>query len=54
MDRAADIAGLIVVAAIITTIVAHPETKNVVNSFGTAFNNSLVAAEGYGKTTKVG
>jgi hypothetical protein len=53
MDRAFDIAGLIVVAAIITTIVAHPETKSIVNSFGVAFGNSLVAAEGYGKTQAV-
>lgn len=53
MDRAFDIAGLIVVAAIITTIVAHPETKSIVNSFGVAFGNSLVAAEGYGKTQNV-
>jgi hypothetical protein len=53
VDRAFDIAGLIVVAAIITTIVAHPETKSIVNSFGVAFGNSLVAAEGYGKTQNV-
>lgn len=53
MDQAFDIGGLIVVAAIITTIVAHPETKSVVNSLGVAFGNSLVAAEGYGKTQQV-
>lgn len=53
MDQAFDIAGLIVVAAIITTIVAHPESKSIVNSFGVAFGNSLVAAEGYGKTQAV-
>lgn len=53
MDRAFDIGGLIVVAAIITTIVAHPETRHIVNSFGVAFNNSLVAAEGYGRTQAV-
>lgn len=53
MDRAFDIAGLIVVGAIVTTIVAHPATKGIVNASGVAFNNSLVAAEGYGKTQKV-
>jgi preprotein translocase subunit SecG len=50
MDRAFDVAGLLVVAAIITTIVAHPESKGIITAFGGAFNNSLVAAEGSGKT----
>ena len=53
MDRAFDIAGLVVVAAIITTIVAHPESRKIINSFGVGFDNSLVAAEGYGKTQAV-
>lgn len=53
MDHAFDIAGLIVIGAIITTIVAHPQTKGIINSFGVAFDNSLVAAEGYGKMQTV-
>ena len=53
MDRLFDIGGLIVAGAIITTIVAHPQTKGIINSLGVGFNNSLVAAEGYGKQQSV-
>lgn len=53
MDRAFDVAGLFVVGAIITSILAHPQTKGIINSFGVAFDNSLVAAEGYGKMQAV-
>lgn len=53
MDRAFDVAGLFVVSAIVVAIVAHPGTKGIINSFGVAFDNSLVAAEGYGKMQAV-
>lgn len=53
MDAAFDIAGLIVVATIITTIVAHPETKSIIDSMGVAFDNSLIAAQGTGKMQAV-
>lgn len=46
MDRAADILGGIVLVALVTTIVAHPETSKVIKSFGEAFSGSLRAAQG--------
>lgn len=46
MDRVFDIAGLIVVAAIITTIVAHRNTAADINALGNAFSNSIKAATG--------
>lgn len=52
MDQAFDIAGLLVVGAIVVAIVAHPATKGIINSFGVAFDNSLVSAEGFGKIQK--
>jgi hypothetical protein len=42
----AEVMGSIVFVALITTIVAHPNTASVVTSFGNAFTNSLKAAEG--------
>ena len=46
MHQVADIAGAIVVVALVTTLVAHPHTAAVVKSFGDAFSNSLRAAQG--------
>lgn len=41
-----NVMGAIVFVALVTTIVAHPNTANVVTSFGNAFSGSLKAAEG--------
>lgn len=46
MDKLADIAASIVVVALVTTLVSHKNTANVVNAFGSAFSNSLRAAQG--------
>lgn len=46
-----NVMGAIVLVALVTTIVAHPNTAGVVKSFGDAFTNSLKAAEG-GAATK--
>jgi hypothetical protein len=41
-----DILGAIVMVALVTTVVAHPETAKVINAFGEAFSGSLIAAQG--------
>jgi uncharacterized protein YejL (UPF0352 family) len=46
-----NVMGAIVFVALVTTIVAHPNTSAVIKSFGEAFTNSLKAAEG-GASTK--
>lgn len=46
MGRVFDLAGLIVMVALVTTLVMHKNTVGVVNSFGNAFSNSLRAAQG--------
>lgn len=46
MDRIADVAGAIVMVALATTLVAHPNTAQVVNSVGKAFSDSIRAAMG--------
>lgn len=46
LSRLFDILGLIVVAAIITTLVAHKNTANVISSAGGVFIGSLRAAQG--------
>lgn len=46
-SQIAEIAGALVTVALVTTIVAHPQSANVIKAAGTTFNNSLVAAEGY-------
>jgi hypothetical protein len=46
-----NVMGAIVFVALVTTIVAHPNTASVVKAFGDAFSNSLKAAEG-GAATK--
>lgn len=46
-SQIAEIAGALVTVALVTTIVAHPKSSQVIKASGNAFNNSLVAAEGY-------
>jgi hypothetical protein len=46
MDQVFDVMGMIVGVAMITTLVAHSNTANVVNSFGSAFSSSILAAQG--------
>jgi len=45
-DRALNIIGAIVTVALVTTIVAHPQSAKIVSSAGSAFSNSLRAAMG--------
>lgn len=45
--QVADIFGAIVTVALVTTLVAHPQTAHVVTSFGNAFAHSLRAAQGH-------
>lgn len=46
MDRIADIAMAIVGVALVTTIVAHKNSAEVVSSVGRAFSSSIRAATG--------
>jgi len=46
LSRLFDILGLIVVAAIITTLVAHKNTANVISATGGTFIGALRAAQG--------
>jgi hypothetical protein len=46
LDRVFNILGLIVVVALVTTLVAHKNTSDVVKAFGSAFSGSLRAAMG--------
>lgn len=46
MDRIANIAGAIITVALVTTVVAHRNTANVVNALGRAFSGSIRAAMG--------
>lgn len=46
MDKVFNIVGLLIGVAMVTTIVAHPNTAKDITAGGNAFNNSLVAAEG--------
>lgn len=47
-DDIFDVLGGIVVVALATTIVSRRETARVVSSFGKAFSDSLLAAQGKG------
>lgn len=47
MSKVADIAAAIVMVALVTTLVSHKNTVHVVNAFGSAFANSLRAAQGH-------
>jgi hypothetical protein len=46
MDKIVDVMGMIVGVALVTTLVAHPQTANVVKSFGSAFSTSILASQG--------
>lgn len=46
LDRVFNIAGMIVVLAIITTLVAHKNTSSVINAISNAFTSSLSVAMG--------
>jgi hypothetical protein len=41
-----DVLGMIVGVALVTTIVAHPQSANVIKGFGSAFSSSILAAQG--------
>lgn len=41
-----NVMGAIVTVALVTTIVAHPESGNVIRAFGDAFSGSIKAALG--------
>lgn len=46
LDKLFSLGSAIVGVALVTTIVAHPNTARVVNAVGNAFSNSLSAAMG--------
>jgi len=46
MDKIVDVMGMIVGVALVTTLVAHPNTANVVKAFGSSFSSSILAAQG--------
>ncbi len=46
MDKIIDVMGMIVGVALVTTIVAHPQSANVIKSFGSAFSSSVLASQG--------
>lgn len=46
MDKIVDVMGLIVGVALVTTVVAHPQSANVIKSFGSAFSSSILASQG--------
>lgn len=45
-DKAISVAGAIVTVALVTTIVAHPTSAQVIKAFGDAFSGSIRAAMG--------
>ncbi len=45
-DRVFNLLGAIVLVTLVTTLVAHKNTANVVKAFGGAFNSSLKTASG--------
>lgn len=46
MDAVTDTLGAIIFVALVTTIVAHPDTASIITAFGNAFTKSLATAEG--------
>lgn len=46
LDRAFGVASAIVTVALVTTIVSHKESANVVKAVGQAFSGALLAAQG--------
>lgn len=45
-DKFFNVITSIVTVALVTTIVAHPQSANVISAMGSAFTGSLRAAEG--------
>lgn len=50
-NQIAEIAGAIITVALVTTIVAHPQSSNVIKAAGGVFQGSLATAEGQGLKT---
>lgn len=46
MDKIADIAGGIIIVALVTTVVSHKQSAKVITSLGNVFSGSLRAAMG--------
>ena len=46
IDKIANIAGMIVTVALVTTVVSHPQSAAVIKAMGSAFSGSLQAAMG--------
>lgn len=46
VDRVFNLLGAIVMVTLVTTLVAHKNTANVVRAFGGSFNQSLKTAQG--------
>lgn len=46
LDRVFGVASAIVGVALVTTIVAHKESANIIKAIGTTFNGALYAAQG--------
>lgn len=46
MDKFFDVMAAVVTVALVTTLVSHKQTSQIVNNFGNAFSNSLRAAQG--------
>ena len=46
MEKIADVAGLIVIVALVTTLVSHKETARQITALGGAFQGSIRAALG--------
>lgn len=47
MDKIANIAGLIVIVALVTTVVGHKNSAGVIKAIGSAFSSSIEAATGH-------
>jgi len=46
VDKIVDVMSMVVGVALVTTIVAHPQSANVIKSFGSAFSSSILASQG--------
>lgn len=47
VDKIAAVLGAIVTVAMVTTVVSHPESSQVIRAFGDAFSNSVRASMGH-------
>lgn len=47
MDKLFNVLGAIVTVALVTTVVSHPESSQVIRALGDAFVGSLRAAQGH-------